>query len=219
VDKEAAMMNGTSRFPWTRTIQEGIAREALHILQEVIHEFDLGKTGRIRIEGFAHDTPPSIPIGSDDAWRRSRTEVAEMLVSRGVLRSADATYFGGPYVADTDRGYWVFVEADEQMVREAHGELEDRFEPKPAPPQRVPTWESLPQNVRSALPTPQPATPEKVEKPIRVPPEFKEGFFKGAGEHAGKWVMGGVLLIIVAAIGFALRWWQTIIVLLSRPSH
>ena len=210
------MTNGTGRFPWTQTIQGDIAREALHILQEVIHEFDLGKTGRIRIGGFAHDTPPSIPIGSDDAWRKPRTEVAEMLASRGVLQSANARYVGGPYAADTDMGYWVFVQADEQTVREAHKELEDRFKPKPAPPQRVPTWESLPQNVRNALPTPQPATPEKVEKSTRVPPEFKEGFFKGAGEHAGKWVMGGVVLFVIAIVGFLLRWWQNIVQVLSR---
>lgn len=125
---------------WVGTIQREIAEEAFHLLGDVIRQFDLGKSGVLRISGYAHDSPDRLPIGNEAYWRVKRTEVARMLVARGVLRGAEARYVGGsPYIGDADRGDWLFVEGDEQTVREIAEALGARLHParpapRPAPP-------------------------------------------------------------------------------------
>ena len=120
--------------PWIRTVQVEIAEEALAILDDVIHEIDLGRTGTFRIGGYAGDSPVSLPVGNDYS-RDKRTQVGQMLVARGALISAQAHYAGGsPYVADEDRGNWLVVEADEQTVRNTADALRTRLRLRPPAP-------------------------------------------------------------------------------------
>jgi hypothetical protein len=50
-----------------------------------------------------------------------------------------------------------------------------------------------------------------------VPREFREGFFKSAGEHMGKWVAGVLIAIVIAVVVSVLRLWIPLFNLLNGP--
>lgn len=194
------MADGTNQFPWTQTIQASIARDALHILQGVVHEFDLGKTGTIRISGYPPGGPPEI-FRSNDADVRRRTEVAKMLESRGVLRSVESRYVGGSiYIAEADTGQWLFVEADEQTVRDCVRELEGRFKPKSATAYRD----------REAQAPPKESDP--LNKEIKRTHKIEQAKLPYAI------IAPVVAAVIIAIFGFVFRWWQHLIKMLGHHS-
>lgn len=130
------MTNAAGEFPWVATIQEPIAKEALGILRALIHEFDLGHSGTLRIGGYAHDTPEWAPIGREGHWRNKRAQVAEMLVNRGVLEAARSEFVGGYQGVGDESGDFLFVRADEQLVRRACQALEERVNRRARAPAR-----------------------------------------------------------------------------------
>jgi hypothetical protein len=157
---------------WAQTLDRELAEEALHILEEAILEFDLARP-HIVISAYAHDAPPSLPVGNEEVWRERRTRVAEMLVRRGVLRAQHEEYRGGPYVGEAERGYWLAIDADETTVREVAGALRTRLHP-PRPSTDRAMWERMPPNQRNAFPPPieepsRPATPSHVyNAPVQI---------------------------------------------------
>jgi len=74
-----------------------------------------------------------------------RSDVAEMLVRRGVLRAQRHEYFARPYTRDADRD-WLVIDADPETVRHALAQLLEQV-------RRREQYRNLPQNTRSSKPT------------------------------------------------------------------
>lgn len=156
------MTDQSNEFPWIESMGEEAAREALHILRDIASEMDSRGSGRpVRIDGYSHDTPPSPPIGSDEYWVQRRTDAANDLVKRGVLKRVRAEYVGGsPYVDQADIGHWLWIEPNEATVRRALAILERRLRPRTVsaepragsvPPTRTTIPSGLPQTSTAKL--------------------------------------------------------------------
>ena len=210
---------------WIETCTRDVAEEARDILEDVLREMDLVHNPQL-ISPYPHSTDDLKWRGYHDRQAAIRMDVAEMMVKRGVLQSAQPFHERGPYVTDHER-QGLRVQADEATVRQAHGLLQDRLRGRPRsaapapsaptahPPASPPPRSSLPKTMQDAL-SQEALAPTAAPKLERVPREFKEGFFKGAGEHAGKWAMGVVIGIVVVIVMSAFRLWPLLFNLFIR---
>src|SRR5438105_2942759 len=166
---------------WIETCAGDIAEEARDILSEVLHEMDL-LAGLVVIQPHGPTRLP-LQVGEGGELVHRRARVALMLVARGVLRSAKPYEPRGPYAGPEG----VLIEADETIVRRAHGLLDDRLRGRAhrattsipaAPPALTPPRSSLPKNQQDAQPpqSPAPAAIKEPRKHERLPREFKQGF-------------------------------------------
>lgn len=182
---------------WVRTIQEPIAREAMHILSDLIGQFDLGRSGTLRVSGYAHNAPEYALIGQNDHWLNRRTQVAEMLVARGVLERAEARFVGGYAGAGAETGDFLFAVANEQVVRRVHAAFEERFKPsrRPSPATNTPRVIPVPPPTQGPAP---PATSAATTS--------GEGFGSPIPHQSTNTVHLGFWLNFRATLGKGLAW-------------
>ncbi len=142
------MSSAQAPLTWLGDIPTDILNEARDILEAAVRELALGKT-TMRVSPFPseYDQHPP-PVGQDERLKAGRTDVAEMLVRRGVLRGQRSVYVGGPYAREEDRGDWLTLDADPTTIRHALEELHAHLRGRDQ-------YQCMPQNMRSALPTPK----------------------------------------------------------------
>ena len=184
-------------FGWIGTCARNIVREARDILGDVMHEMEL-LASPIIIRSHA---PTESGFLWDDQPIRYRERVANKLVTHRVLRAAQHFHKRSPYVSDREREGFL-VEADEAVVRQAHGLLQDRLQGRPRPAPHV----MPPESPAAAATPPLAISPTEAPKRERIPRAFREAFLKGAGEHAGTWVTRTLIgLLLLLALIFGLR--------------
>lgn len=116
-------MNDTT---WISTCSRDVARASMEFLGDVCEEFDM-LHDPIIVSPYIH----GMGIGQAENVRRARTAMANMLVKRSVLKSAEYFHERGSY--GDARAEGIRIVADEATVREAHRLLRERvFGPRPA---------------------------------------------------------------------------------------
>lgn len=161
---------------WLEEIPTEILREVRDILEAAAREFALGKAS-IRISPYPSEYEHHPPgIGQEERVKARRSEVAEMLVRRGVLQEQHGQYVGGPNSREEDRGDWLMIKADPAVVRAALDQLRDHLLDRDQ-------YERLPASQRATFPTP---------KWVNLPPGSVTNYYgpttianvQSAGDHS-----------------------------------
>jgi hypothetical protein len=184
----------TPELDWIDTCDQDIAEEAQDILRDVLHEISLGSKPILIPPLGTTLGGPRTPIGQEEPLTRHRERVANLLVARRVLRSAQYFQSNSAFIEDLRVGRFE-VRAVETTVRQVHGLLVARLRggtrpssPALAPPKQLATPEPDPV---ASPPTPRSRTRREA---------VTATFWRLWHDPVGSKVIAGAILVLMTAV-------------------